>query len=701
MRKTALRGEIEGLRAVAVLLVLAFHAGLPVHGGFIGVDIFFVISGYLITTLLLKEALARDSISLLAFYARRAKRLLPAATVVSLGTLVSLQVLAGRGDRRIFSLDGAASASFVANWRFALRAVDYQAEDLGRSPFLHFWSLSVEEQFYFIWPFLIIAALKCGKKLGWDLRWTLGGALAFVALPSFVASVLSATESESFFATTTRLWELSLGATIAIFGSFLQVRGRTALSICSGVGLGLIGVSVVFVDAETPWPSFWALGPTLGTALVIVGGTQGCDQWLLKRLACRPLQAIGAISYSLYLWHWPFLVVGQDWLGLEGASWGVVLVGISVVPALLSYHLIEQPIRRSRVLTESSPLALSLGFNLTLVTLVCALVIAGLSVEQGSQADEKVKLTFSGGKFRVQPAKLGAAALGRHPNRSSARIPKDQISTIIPDDFGKNDDTKAHERGCQPGLKAKKASWCASGDMASSKRVVLLGDSKMLQYFDALEAYFTARNYKIEIATKAGCPFTEAVVYKKKRRRTECDTANKDTLARLLKAPPDLVLTSQAPYVGFFRRESGKPQSQDVVDGMVTYWALLKERGVEIGVVLDNPRPPFSKPIYDCIAKNSGQLTKCIFTREEGTRSSGEPQQDEAIRRSPGVHVVDLNDFICPGGTCLPVIGGVAVYRDSNHVTGTYALTMTPQIASALDPILRKSAKPDVAAKQD
>jgi peptidoglycan/LPS O-acetylase OafA/YrhL len=364
------RSDIEGLRAVAVLLVLFFHAGLPPHGGYIGVDIFFVISGFLITGLLLREAESSGRISLSNFYARRAKRLLPAATLVLLTSTVLIQFRAPESQRAIFNLDVVGAAAYFVNWRFAARSVDYLAEDLGRSPILHFWSLAVEEQFYFIWPLLIIASLYLAKKFGARRSVATTSALCLVLVPSLAWSVwyTKVSPAEAFFVTSTRLWELSAGALLALYQARIKQLPHALSSILGWGGVLLISVAAVMFNEKTVWPSYRAGLPTLGTALVIASGTISKEGRLYRLLSLRPMVWIGAISYSLYLWHWPLVVLGQDWLELKGRMWGGALVVASFVPALLSYHFVEQPTRRAPILDKLPAFALSLGFNLSQVS---------------------------------------------------------------------------------------------------------------------------------------------------------------------------------------------------------------------------------------------------------------------------------------------------------------------------------------------
>ena len=313
------RPDIEGLRAVAVIAVLLFHVGLPgVPGGFIGVDVFYVISGFLITGLLVRELRATSTVDLVTFYARRLRRLLPAALVVIGVTLVASWAVLSRLRFPEVAGDAAASALYVSNLRFAEQATDYLAAHESPSPYLHFWSLAVEEQFYLFWPLLLLV----GARLLSLAR--LGLLLALVALGSFGLSLVW-TDTEApwaFFSLPTRAWELAVGALIAVGALRLPRRSPEPLAIgLVTAGLGLIVIACVVIDDSTPYPGMAALLPVVGTALVIIGGSAtsaGPSRWLSASVP----RWLGRISYSLYLWHWPILVlvpiaIGIDSLGLR------------------------------------------------------------------------------------------------------------------------------------------------------------------------------------------------------------------------------------------------------------------------------------------------------------------------------------------------------------------------------------------------
>ena len=385
---------MEGLRAIAVLLVLVYHAGVgSVSGGFVGVDVFFVVSGFVITNQLLREVESTGRLSLMGFYGRRAKRLLPAAGLVLVVTAVGSWLLTSRVQWQQIGGDIVGAAVYVVNWVFASRSVDYLAEDVEPSPVLHYWSLAVEEQFYLIWPVVIIVLLwvlrrrahRAAGPQGLPPRETVVpqrrhlaiGLLLMIVLPSLVFSVVytALRPSEAFFITPTRLWELGAGALVAL-GAGAWARWSPGWgAVLAWVGVAAVVASGFLVDTATPWPGYAALVPVLGTAAVIVGGYTHSRWSPAGLLGTAPMVWIGGLSYSLYLWHWPLLRFWDWQFGPPSVTVGLLIVAASVGPAWLSYRFVESPIRHAKSLSLKPRYALSVGFNFTMVSLVAGLLL--------------------------------------------------------------------------------------------------------------------------------------------------------------------------------------------------------------------------------------------------------------------------------------------------------------------------------------
>ena len=643
------RPDVEGLRAVAVGLVLLYHAGLPfVPAGFVGVDVFFVISGFLITGLLVKEMRQTGRISLAGFYARRAKRLLPAAALVLATTVLMTVAFLPRTRWSDVGGDIVSAALYVVNWRLAGRSVDYLAEDAVASPVQHYWSLAVEEQYYLLWPVLLLIASwwarRGGRSTGTSLWIGVGTLLGCVALSSLAWSVyLTGHEAASaFFVTTTRMWELAIGAAVALAAAALVRLPRRLAAVLGWAGLAAIAASALVYSTNTPWPSSAALLPTLGAAAVIAAGAAAGPAGPAALLGTGPFRWVGGLSYSLYLWHWPLLVFAAAYLGGLGPGRGLAVAAVSVIPAWLTHKLVENPIRFSRRISRQPRLALTLGAGLTLVGVV-------------------------GGLVPVVALARATDDIGIHPNPLAAT--KD-----VPD---------AYARGCQAPESTAEPVTCLYGDPDGQVTVAVVGDSKILQWISALDTIGERRGWRVQTYTKSACSFTAATISLDGAPYDTCTRWNAAVLDRLRADPPDAVVTSQG------RRTALDGGSEAMAAGLRDRWSQLARSGVWVAVVLDNPHPPDEvSPVYECVSQHPDAPRACAFARDEAARSGASSPQLAAAKGLRGVQVIDLTDDICPGDRCPPVIGNVLVYRQGSHLTRTYVDTLAPRLEKALVPIV-------------
>jgi peptidoglycan/LPS O-acetylase OafA/YrhL len=370
------RPDIEGLRAVAVILVILAHAGVPwLEGGFIGVDVFFVISGFLITRLLLGEHDARERISLVGFYARRARRILPAATLVIVVTVVASYEFLGfiRGSE--VATDAKWAALFAANLHFADAGADYLTAGGSPSPLRHYWSLGVEEQFYLVWPALIIAAAAIAPRKA--LRTKLLPLLVTISVASYAWSIVqtSGNGTVAFFSPLTRLCELSVGALLALAATRTWFTGRRAVA-AAWTGLAGIAASAVVLSTDTAFPGAVVIVPVLATALVLMAGH------VPRVLGAQPMQRIGALSYSLYLWHWPLFTIATQRAGHSlGVASDIALIAATFMLAFLTYRGLEGPIRHSPFLRARPRQSLVFGGALV----AAAIGLAALEVSMHPQ----------------------------------------------------------------------------------------------------------------------------------------------------------------------------------------------------------------------------------------------------------------------------------------------------------------------------
>ncbi|BCJ75970.1 acyltransferase [Catellatospora sp. IY07-71] len=696
-RRPGFRGDIEGLRAVAVLLVLFFHAGVaPVAGGFAGVDVFFVISGFLITRLITSELARTGRVSLLGFYARRARRLLPGAAVVLVAVLLLTVLLLPRTRWADTGWDVLTSGLYVVNWRLADRAVDYLAADTAPSMVQHFWSLAVEEQFYLVWPLLLLFAVRLAHRLAAgrvrDVERPLLVALVVVALPSFAWSVhlVGAEPERAYFITTTRMWELAIGCGIAILAGRLAQMPRLVAAATGWVGIGMVIASAFVLDESTSIPGLAALVPTVGAAAVLAGGAAAGGIGPAAVLDTRPLRAVGALSYSLYLWHWPLLVVAESRFGELSTGWSLAVVASSAVPAWLTYRYVENPLRLSAVFAHFPARALRLGALCTAIPVVCAVALH-LSVTWSARTSPSTAANQNGATGHTA-AGLGAGVLSEHPRDDPRGAPVDRVASMTPDPVAVRDDyPDVYDDGCHQRERDADAAFCVYGEAHSSFTVALVGDSHAAQWVPALQSVAATRRWRLVTYTKSSCPLAQAQVLSRTNGRAypSCAEWNGKVLRALTGVGrPDLVVTTNADYriAHGAVRLSAPDGDRAMVEGLRASWRAITAAGVPVVVLRDTPAPGANMP--DCISAHPTRLSRCAFDRAAAQAAAGSVQEAAAAGML-GVHLLDLNDAICPTHRCAPVIGEVIVYRDSNHLTATYARSLAPRLDTALRAILQ------------
>jgi peptidoglycan/LPS O-acetylase OafA/YrhL len=371
------RPDIEGMRAIAVGLVLLFHGyGKPFTGGFVGVDVFFVISGFLITGLLLHEQTKDGRISIWRFYARRVRRILPASALTVLATIIATYPLLGFISGNEIADDAKWTAVFAANIHFALIGTDYLGSQLPPSPLQHMWSLGVEEQFYLVWPsvFLLLAVIVRRSKrrnvfgvVATSLLMVIGASLAWSVIQT------SSNATWAYFSPLTRAWELALGALIAVAGPAVLRVPSWVYQVAALMGVGGIAVSALTLTSSMPYPGWAVAIPVVSSALLIWAGCGNPQTVIGRALSVQPMQWLGARSYSLYLWHWPILMIAAQYAGHHLSAWqnsGLLLAAVAA--SAITFRLVENPMRNSRVLKARTGLTLAIGVVLILLTIAVA-----------------------------------------------------------------------------------------------------------------------------------------------------------------------------------------------------------------------------------------------------------------------------------------------------------------------------------------
>jgi peptidoglycan/LPS O-acetylase OafA/YrhL len=678
-RPEGFRPDVEGLRAVAVLLVMAYHAGLPLAHGFLGVDVFFVISGFLITGILVRELLSSGTVAWGRFVARRVRRLLPAAVLVLLVTAVVALVVVPGLRRREVGTDVAGAALYVVNWLLAHRAVDYLASDALPSPVQHFWSLAVEEQFYVVWPLALIALALVLRRTGH--RPTLRAVallLAVLCLPSFGYAVWlgHVDPARAYFVTTTRAWELGVGAALALWCAGRERRTSPPPTALAGpvgwAGLVAVLVSAAWLPAGAVTPGPWTLLPTLGTAAVLWSGWAGPGAGPARLLGTAPLVWLGALSYSLYLWHWPAVVLTR-WAadGLTTAQ-QVLVVALSVLPAWACHRFLERPLHHSRALARRTRPVLALGLGLSLAGALAA-----------------VPLLAAGSPFRTAPVAgtiagpLGAEALGMSPTGDPTAYAVDDWGWLTPDPQVAGEDRPAADVDrCQVDRLAEEPVRCTFG-VDGPVTVALVGDSKAMQWLPALERMAPGRGWRVVTYGKSACAFADGHAQQAGRAYPHCDRWNAAVMDRLRADPPDLLVTSGYASSAW----DGERTSRDaLVAGLASRWSALRGLGVPVAVLGDTPLSPDDLDV--CTARHPTALTRCAFGRGAAVAGSGLPAQ-RAAAPATGAELVDLTPWICPVERCPVAVGHVAIHRAGDHVTATYARSLAPVLAVRLDALLR------------
>ncbi|MEU5694011.1 acyltransferase family protein [Actinosynnema sp. NPDC020468] len=676
------RSDIQALRAIAVLAVVVDHFWPEaLTGGYVGVDVFFVISGYLITSHLDREIVRDGRVRLRRFYARRVRRLLPAAFVVLGFGLVAAYLLLPYPRWEATAQESFAAATYWENWLLAAKSVDYSAANSAASLVRHYWSLSVEEQFYLFWPLLLLLFFKIGRR-----RWVVAGVAAMGALSLAYSVYLTATSpSEAYFVTPVRVWEFAVGAGVALAASRL-VLPRVPAGLAAFAGFAMIVAAAFGFDHTTPFPGYAALVPALGTGLVIVSGLRPGPQWHTRVTASWPVQFVGGISYSLYLWHWPVLLLAPFLLG------DVLRAGRLTTPALLAVFAVSLVLAQlSKKFVEDRGMAwapLTRSSRLTFAGMVAGLVVVsllagGLQWTYGrhvAQAERDVAAGVAGpchGASAMIVANGCPAPFG--PARTTAMGPANEYWHPAPE-CRELSDHKA-------GDKTTTSVCDFSGGAPGARKVWLVGDSHAQQWQGPLFDLAREQKWLFTISYLGGCPFADIrfTGYREKappedvRRCEEWTARMTDVIAA---DRPSTVLLSF-----FARREnaddhSGRDQAAQYRAGLEPRWRKWTDAGARVVVLGD---PPLNGEVRapDCPALNPSDPAACAVDRH--TAQPPDPLSDAA--RATGndrVSLVDLTDYFCDEKRCHAVVGNVAVYYDPDHLNVEFGKTLKPMLAEAL-----------------
>ena len=605
--------QIQGLRAVAAILVTVFHARL-VPGGFIGVDIFYVISGYLITGLILREIEKTGTLDLRSFYQRRIKRLLPTSVFVLFVTAIFAWILFPPITRDALGRDLFAAAAYISNYLFAWWQNDYQNLNATPSPFIHYWSLAVEEQFYLVWPLFILFLARYGKKIVF-------AGIAITTLLSLLFSIYLTQVAPiwAFYSLPTRAWELGFGALLL----FLP-ETKKKIRILPWLGFFGIAISSFNFNENTAFPGKNALVPVLATVFLMAS----IKYWppLFNDLAnSRLSQWLGAISYPLYLWHWPALVLPSSALGRPLRFYERFLcILLTIVLAHYTSKYVEEPLRHKNL----SPRTIYKGAAYTTAVSLVAGVLISFTSSSIITTKGEVSYQFDLVQVMERPGVYGD--------------------------------------GCHVNYGETKSGYCTYGDKESSKTIVLYGDSHAAQWFPTLDKMATERGFKLVSLTKSACPAVDA-----KRpdqgafKQVHCTKWRENSIKRIAEIQPLAVITSSFQY--FTPSNNKITRAQWWNDGQRKLLKGLRGSTNNLIYISDTPRPLRDIP-------------NCLASRDSKVCDSTERSKVSVIR---GFDVINPNPWLC-SSYCPAIVEGTVAYRDASHISVDMALKLLPKLEAAL-----------------
>lgn len=678
---TGFRPDIQGLRAIAVSLVLLSHAGFTwASGGYIGVDVFFVVSGFLITSLLVKESFATGTISLAGFFSRRARRILPAATAVTVVTAIAAWLWFPITRFEAVMNDALAVVAYVVNYRFVVENTEYLNADALPSPFQQYWSLAVEEQFYLVWPLALLCLLLAFRRRPEVARRAAIGFVVLAFVVSLITSVVitASSQTTAYYATHTRVWELAGGAFLALtLPTWRKVPQAIALA-CGVIGLIAVLAAGFSYDDTTAFPGYAALAPVLGTMLLIVGGTARGTNAVTRLLSTPPFQYVGKISYSLYLWHWPLIVLGPLALGVTpSVGLNLVLLAVAVGVAQLSYTWIETPVRTARPLQGRNRYGLAAGAlcSVLAVATVVSLTTAFSRVPDGGAVD----LTS------VQAvADLPALQEQLRAGLEVDRVPDDLVPALAHVD---KDAPTPYLEGCHlPVPPTTYPTECAYGDVDSDTVVVLFGDSHAAQWFPALDALATEKGWRLLSRTKSSCTPAAIPVASTSHdgEYTECRPWRANVLEEIDRIRPALVVMGTSDNEGVM----GAPGTgaREWAQGWTDTLEQLAASTDHMVTLTDTPRTGTVRAA-DCLSLHEDDVQSCLRESPYAIAAKERREAGIAAQRDAGATVVDTYDWFCIDGQCPMIVDDLLVYRDLHHISTPYARFLSGVLFQALPEI--------------
>jgi peptidoglycan/LPS O-acetylase OafA/YrhL len=628
------RPDIEGLRAIAVCMVVLYHAGVPfLHGGFIGVDIFFVLSGYLITKLLAQDLDSSGGINLPKFYSRRVRRLLPVLSLVVV-VVCLVQVIAASPIAQIEVLKEAlATTLFCSNLYFSHIQIHYFSQASAGGPLLHTWSLAVAAQIYLVWPIFLLLLTRAAKDL--DTRVLVVGAVTAV---SFIGCIwlTSSNQVTAFYLSPPRAWEFSVGGLLAFVPPH-WLTARENLCKCLGAaGLIALALSGVWIGNTVSFPGYIAAIPVLATLAVLQAGAGAPSSLAVRLLNWRPLQYLGGISYSLYLWHWPVLMMAPELLHNDSAVVRVACVVLSVALAAITHIAVENPVRFNSFLLPRPWLSLGIvAFSMTIG--------------------------------------LGACAAWWVALNHSAQFRKfHQVRGDVPSFYA---------TGCTADLAGGRPMLCTFGEISNPEAtMVLFGDSHAAQWFPALKAIAESRHWRLVTIIKPSCSPMVVKTLNNVQAIEACEQWRKLSIGTIQGMRPDMVIVSSSSR--YPQRDSSTLiDASDWERGSRDTFLELARHSIAVRFIRDTPHADYDVPL--CLAQLAwnGRATCPPLLRTKALSDDIYQAQIRAASGIADVKIIDMADTICGKDSCETQQGDIVKYRDTDHLTSKYA----ESLANALE----------------
>ncbi len=647
--KPGFRPEVQGLRALAVLMVASYHIWLGRVSG--GVDVFLLVSAFLLSLSFLRKGEAGRGLQLRHYWTHVFNRLLPAAAVVIVGTLAATVLFVPRSRwAEIFS-QAWSSLLYVQNWALAADSVDYYAADHSiASPFQHFWSLSVQGQVFILWPLLFALSAVIARIAHQRFRRVVLCVFGAVFAVSLIFSVYETytNQAHAYFDTRTRLWEFAFGTLLALAIPYLK-PGRGFRVAAGWIGLAAMLSGGFILDVQGQFPGFVALWPLTAAALVIIAGQTGSRFGADRVLSWGPLVRMGDMSYALYLWHWPILVIYLAWRGRQevGLVGGGLILGLSLILAALTTRFVEKPVRAGERHGT---------WRRSAVVIAACLAVVAVPLASGQyllkSADDRLQA-------EAELNYPGARVLAPDYDGEPTGVPVRSVSSTDPDSWGSlpQECSDVPDGPTDPVL----TSICFSTpNTDSAKRTVLIiGSSHAQQWIEAVEPMAQAHDYRVIALLKGGCVYGDTVA----SRSEDCNRFNEAATEYALEMKPDAVI---AVATAAMPEDAADP----LVEGLPEAAQKLAREGIDVIGVRDNPRFPFDMQV--CAETNGADSCTAPLVDKQ---SPDLPTAEDAA----GITLLDFSDLICPEGICSPVVGNTYVFLDDNHLTTAYAASLADE----------------------